>query len=67
MSDASATDQTVSTPEVGPMSGLGDLAATTSAAYDAALKVIESVEPRGGQATPPAQGAQRAARAQACA
>ena len=51
MSEPTSTESAVSTPESAPMGGLGDFAATTSAAYSAALKVIESVEPRVADAT----------------
>src|SRR3954465_6729081 len=51
MSDATTPDLTASGVESAPGSDPGALAKTASTAYDAALEVIASVEPRVAQAT----------------
>lgn len=51
MSQENLAESTSTTRESAAMGGLGALAGTTSAAYDAALKVIASVEPRVADAT----------------
>src|ERR687898_1775677 len=51
MSDATTADTSASGVENSPANEPGTLAKTASAAYDAALEVIGSVEPRVAQAT----------------